>query len=169
VAPPWELPRPQRRFSGVMQNALVTALVSAIVSGVISFAVAHYQSQDAAAQARNAQRITGLTQLESATAGFYQAALALYNARSECLGPAKAKPGCPPPLQDFDNANSVLEAAIANVSGRAVINLVNTLLRDSFNTVANAGRDFGADSYLQMEDAYYHVVVRCGQLIQARA
>jgi hypothetical protein len=81
VAPPWELPRPQRRFSGIMQNALVTALVSAIVSGVISFAVAHYQSQDAAAQARNAQRITGLTQLESATAGFYQAALALYNAR----------------------------------------------------------------------------------------
>jgi hypothetical protein len=63
----------------------------------------------------------------------------------------------------------VLEAAIANVLDRAVINLVNTLLRDSFNTVANAGRDFGADSYLQMEDAYYHVVVRCGQLIQARA
>lgn len=163
-------PTPRHKLLGLTQNALVTGIIAAVVSGVIAFAVAHYQSQDSAAQARRSQDIAGLTQVESAATGFFQAAVSLYQVRSRCLRSETVNtPGCPASTQDFIGSENVLNTALSNVREQNIIRLSQQMFAASADWLSSATKAEIVVVNNRLEDAYLELVFRCGQLIKEQS
>lgn len=146
-------------------------MIAAVVSGVISFGITSYQDRDAAGQAHAAQVADGASQVESASAGYYNAAESLYAAQAVHPRGASGRPGTPGlPAGNtaFLTAQAVLGAAYANTSDPQTRRLLSAFMSDVLNDMVELGNSGGPEFPPKVTEGYYALVARCGQLIQGR-
>jgi hypothetical protein len=186
MASPWQTPRARRLLrraskggtkrrwrlpGGLTGNALLTAVIAALVSGAISFYVAHWQSQDAARQAAAGQQVQALIQLETDSRTFYEVDTTAYISRRQCAD--RITSACGQTYNSISDsplisAEDTLSTDVANVSDAKAKSDVERMGRSGLDALAQDGTAQGENAWTNMNNEYYALLIRCGQLIQGQ-
>ena len=164
TAQPGQLRKKKRGI--LTNNAVVAGVVSAIVAGAISFAVAHYQTQDAARQALAGQQASAAVQLQTAANVYYQATFTVWgncqqNPEGSCTdGTVSGTP--------FAIAQAAFNADRTNISDPRTSALAAQLV-NLVGTAIDLSGDAHPGMYItQVVTVYQELINRCGQLIQGQ-